>query len=141
MSWGTCYSGSNNIHFDYPALMSDGSYTDWNPSCAVNNQYIKQNNIKTNYQYRQFMINNGMNIQKSNTETTYKLCGAQKYEPDLKPKHNGRYLYKSCQDNHRPYGYETSDLKNVYLSRQDLESRMIAPLMSQQGYLGMPNSK
>jgi hypothetical protein len=40
MSWGTCYSGSNNIHFDYPALMSDGSYTDWNPSCAVNNQHI-----------------------------------------------------------------------------------------------------
>ena len=24
MSWGTCYAGSNNIHFDRPAVMSDG---------------------------------------------------------------------------------------------------------------------
>ena len=25
MSWGTCYAGSNNIHNNYPALMSDGN--------------------------------------------------------------------------------------------------------------------
>ena len=23
MSWGTCYSGSNNIHFNFPAIMDD----------------------------------------------------------------------------------------------------------------------
>ena len=24
MSWGTCYSGSNNIHFGFPPIMTDG---------------------------------------------------------------------------------------------------------------------
>jgi hypothetical protein len=28
-----------------------------------------------------------------------------------------------------PYGYENSDLKNIYLSRAQLESRMVAPMI------------
>ena len=26
MSWGTCYNASNNIHSDFPALMSEGNF-------------------------------------------------------------------------------------------------------------------
>ena len=142
MSWGTCYSGSNNIHFDYPALMSDGRHaSDWNPACEINKQFIQQNGIQTNYQYRQFMIRNGDKVKKSNMKSACDNCGVCNYGPIFKPNNTGRYLFKSCSDTSRPYGYECSDLKNIYLSRQDLESRMIAPLMSQQGYLGMPNSK
>lgn len=37
MSWATCYSGSNNIHSDYPALMSDGRhFTDWRLGAVIN---------------------------------------------------------------------------------------------------------
>ena len=37
MSWGTCYGGSNNIHFGFPPLMSDGrNYATWNPACDIN---------------------------------------------------------------------------------------------------------
>ena len=121
--------------------MSDGRHTDWNPACEVNKQFIQQNNIKTNYQYRQFLINNGTNIQSLNTKKACDNCGVCKYGPIFDRNNEGKHLYTSCQDHTKPYGYESSDLKNVYLSRQDLESRMIAPLMSQQGYLGMPNSK
>ena len=43
MSWGTCYSGSNNIHAGFPALMSDGRWaSNWEPGCAINNQLKKQ---------------------------------------------------------------------------------------------------
>ena len=63
MSWGTCYSGSNNIHFNYPALMSDGKqFTNWNTACTTNNALINQNNIQTNYQYRQYLINHGNQV-------------------------------------------------------------------------------
>ena len=32
MSWGTCFSGSNNIHFDFPPIMSDGrNFSSWQP--------------------------------------------------------------------------------------------------------------
>ena len=34
MSWGTCYGASNNIHFDFPPLMSDGrNFATWVPAC------------------------------------------------------------------------------------------------------------
>ena len=142
MSWGTCYSGSNNIHFNYPALMSDGRFSrDWNPSCEINNQFVKNHGIQTNYQYRQFLIHNGNKVQQSNMNTACDNCGACNYGSIFKPNDSGKYLYKSCSDMSRPYGYECSDLKNAYLSREELQSRMIAPLMSQQGYLGMQNSK
>jgi hypothetical protein len=45
---------------------------------------------------------------------------------------NSPYLYKSCSDNSVPFGYEASDLKNVYLSRQELQRNMNVPLLSQE---------
>ncbi len=41
------------------------------------------------------------------------------------------FLFSSCTDNSQPYGYETSDLKNLYLSQQSLESRMVTPVITQ----------
>lgn len=142
MSWATCYSGSNNIHFDYPPLMNDGrNNSDWNPSCEINNQFIKNHNIQTNYQYRQFLIHNGNSIRNKNMVDSCDQCGVCKYGYPFQPNSNGKYLFKSCSDKSRPYGYECSDLKNAYLSKQELQSRLVAPLMNQQGYLGLPNSK
>ena len=141
MSWGTCYSGSNNIHFDYPALMSDTRLlTNWNPACDINKKIVKDTGIKTNYQYRQYLIHNANRIQKSNNVAACDQCGVCNYGYPFQPNSTGKYLYKSCSDMSRPYGYECSDLKNAYLSRQELESRMVAPLMSQQGYLSLPNA-
>ena len=59
MSWAFCYNGSNNIHFDYPALMSDGKLsTNWHTACANNNRLKRQNGIVNNYDYRQFLQKN-----------------------------------------------------------------------------------
>ena len=42
MSWGTCYSGSNNIHFDFPPIMKDGrNFASWQPG-AVLSERIRQ---------------------------------------------------------------------------------------------------
>ena len=61
MSWGTCYSGSNNIHMGFPALMSDGRlYANWESSCESNNALKAKEGIKNNYDYRQYLIKNGM---------------------------------------------------------------------------------
>ena len=39
MSWGTCYSGSNNIHFDFPPIMSDGrNFSKWQPGAKINEE-------------------------------------------------------------------------------------------------------
>ena len=44
MSWATCYSGSNNIHFNIPPSMSDGRlFTNFNPSYDANEKF--RNNL------------------------------------------------------------------------------------------------
>jgi hypothetical protein len=45
MSWSTCYSGSNNINFNFPPIMADGrNYASWQPDAVVNERIQKQEN-------------------------------------------------------------------------------------------------
>jgi hypothetical protein len=45
------------------------------------------------------------------------------------------FLFTSPWDRSQPFGYESSDLKNLYLSRYELQSRMMAPALNQEQYL------
>ncbi len=136
MSWGTCYSGSNNIHFDFPPIMMDGrNFTKWQPGATINQQIRNENNIKTNWQYRQFLVNNADSIIKANS---LDACDNSCYCPSVSMdsgSSNTPFLYSSCLDQSQPFGYENSDLKNLYLSRQQLQSRMVAPILTQEEYL------
>ena len=59
MSWGTCKSGSNNIHFDFPPIMDDGrNYASWQPGAKISDDIRKAQGITTNWQYRAYMQNN-----------------------------------------------------------------------------------
>ena len=63
MSWATCYSGSNNIHFNFPPIMADGrNFASWQPDAVINQRIQKQEHIKSNWQYRQYLQNNGAQI-------------------------------------------------------------------------------
>ena len=33
-----------------------------------------------------------------------------------------KYIFKSCTDQSKPFGYQNSDLKNLYISSKALES-------------------
>ena len=46
-----------------------------------------------------------------------------------------KYLFSSCSDNTAPFGYQESDLKNLYLSKQELNSKLMAPILTQEQYL------
>jgi hypothetical protein len=139
MSWGTCYKASNNIHQGFPALMSEGNYvTDWNSACKINDELKKRAGIRTNYQYRQYLINNADNlIQKDQVDACAACCGClQNFHS--RP-NSQKYLFKSCSDHKTPFGYETSDLKNMYLSSQVLQERLVAPILTQSQMLQRPN--
>ena len=60
----------------------------------------------------------------------------------LQPQPNVPFVFSGVLDNSQPFGYETSDLKNYYLSRQQLQARMIAPVITQHDLLtrGFPNA-
>jgi len=138
MSWATCFSGSNNIHFNYPAIMSDGrNYSSWQPEATINRRIQEKSGIHSNWEYRQYMQKNGLQIMKYNSEEAcYDLGLPCHQQTDKTPSSNVPHRYQSTFDNSTPgYGYCNSDLKNPYLSREQLNARMISPNIS------VPNSK
>ena len=67
MSWGTCFSGSNNIHFNFPPIMADGrNYASWQPEAVTNERIQKEADITTSWKYRQYLTQNGNEIMKFN---------------------------------------------------------------------------
>ena len=48
---------------------------------------------------------------------------------------NEPYLYKSLDDETKPFGYTSTDLKTNYLTREQLQSRKIAPSITQDSLL------
>jgi len=133
MSWATCFSGSNNIHFNSPPIMTDGrNYSSWQPEAVINKRIQTQENIKSNWQYRQYMQHNGLQIMKyNNLEYCYDMGLPTNNSTDINPIStitNVPFLYKSSFDNSKPgFGYNNSDLKNPYLSREQLNARMVSP--------------
>lgn len=141
MSWGNCNSGSNNIHFDFPPIMSDGrNYADWQPGATINNNIRKSAGITSNWQYRKYLTENADKIIETNQlEACDQCCSCPARYGDNVDMSNTPYLYKSCADKGQPYGYENSDLKTSYLSEYQLQCRMNTPVLTQaellqQGY-------
>ena len=130
MSWATCYSGSNNIHFNFPPIMADGrNFASWQPDAVINQRIQKQEQIKSNWQYRRYLQNNGTQIMNyNNLEACYDLGLDPHVQTGKTPSNNVPFAFKSAFDTTTPgFGYCNSDLKNPYLSREQLNSRMVSP--------------
>jgi hypothetical protein len=126
----SCYSGSNNIHFNSPPLMSDGrNFSSWQPEAVVNQRIQTAENINSNWNYRKYLQQNAQQIMKYNSmESCYELGLDVHATADKMPSSNVPHLYKSVMDSGKPgFGYNTSDLKSPYLSREQLNARMISP--------------
>ena len=137
MSWGTCYSGSNNIHFNFPPIMADGrNFAQWQPDAVVNNRIQQKEGIQNNWSYRQYLQHNGLQIMNYNTaESCYELGLDPHVQTGKTPSDNVPYTFRSTFDTSRPgFGYCNSDLKNPYLSREQLNSRLVAPSINPQVY-------
>jgi hypothetical protein len=133
MSWGTCYSGSNNIHFNFPPIMSDGrNFASWQPEAVVNQRIQQEEKITTNWSYRQYMQQNGLQIMQYNTAgACYELGLDPHTQVGTTPSENVPYMFKSTFDSSKPgYGYNNSNLKNPYLTREQLNAKMISPHIS-----------
>jgi len=128
--WQQCYSGSNNIHFDFPPIMMDGrNYATWQPEAVVNKRIQKAENIHSNWDYRQYMVHNGLEIMKFNTLQSCEVLGFNPhYNVDTTPSSNVPYTFKNNFDTTKPgFGYRNSDLKDPYLTREQLNAQLISP--------------
>jgi hypothetical protein len=162
MSWGTCYTGSNNIHFNFPPIMADGrNFASWQPGSVVNDKIKQESGIKSNWQYRKYLMENADQIIKYNQLGACDECTSSVASYGDEEKLNGSpFLYNSqaqaqqthAQQTHaqqvqaqqaqgtgQPFGYENSDLKNSYLSRQQLQERLVTPVITQEQLLMQRN--
>jgi hypothetical protein len=72
----TCNKTSNNKYFDCPARMNDGrTFTDYRPSCTVDDMIRYSNNVMGSFEYRQFLIHNATSIMNVNNQYTQDKVG------------------------------------------------------------------
>lgn len=128
--WTNCYAVPNNINYDMPAKMADGRlWSSWQPDALVNNRIQQKEGIQSNWGYRQFLQQNGLQIMNYNTEESCYALGLNPHVNNGKtPSDNVPYKFKGIFDTSKPgFGYCNSDLKNPYISREQLNARLVAP--------------
>lgn len=145
---------SNNKYDGFPPIMMDGRTitASWQPEAVLNAHLLKEINVQTNWQYRQYMTKNAKDIMKYNCTQSATDAGYFKRYADLaNESYSTPYLSPALGSNdqlkgnepkgNEPKGYKTSDLKELYLTREQLESRMVAPEVNQEDILRMRSKK
>lgn len=119
--WATQYTPNNDKSHSSPGILSDGrSFTDYSQNSTRNEQIKRDNHVKTNEEYRKFLVKNTDTIMQYNYEHSI-----HKNQTDYFPsiQHGGPYLYENMQDDSKPYGYEDSIPKQNYLSREQIDDK------------------
>lgn len=126
---------SNNQYDNFPPLMQDGRslIASYQPESVLNTYLVESNNIKSNWEYRKYLIENSQKIMEYNKKESENDIGYYIRHVDLTNKSsNTPFSYSSYVDESKPIGYETSDLKEMYLSREQLNARMVTPTITQE---------
>lgn len=126
---------ANNKYDGFPPIMSDGRTVtaSYQPEAILNEHLIKEVGLGTNWEYRQYLIKNGKEIMKYNCVQAANDVGYVARYTDLQSgsSYSTPYTYSATTSVERPKGYQASDLKDMYVSREQLQSRMIAPEITQ----------
>lgn len=123
------YSGSNNIHLNMPPLMNDGrNFASWQPEAVINEKLQKDAGITSNWNYRQYLQKNANTIMKYNHMEAIGSSGNNPTTYNNTSTNNSPFIFNSIHDENKPlYGYNNSDLKQSYLSREQLNARLVSP--------------
>lgn len=139
---------TNNQFPIFPPKMADGRslISSWNAESAETETFKRDNMedafnlspLSPNWAYRRYMQKNGYQIMAKNFVDTANDTGVEipDQEPDVydqivgggeKGSRNAPYAFNSLGDSSQPAGYQESDLKDLYMSREQLNSRLYAP--------------
>jgi hypothetical protein len=99
------------------------------PDGETNRKIQQDSGINSNWKYRQYMQKNANEIMKNNTMQTINASGNNPYTLlNTEASKNTPHLYRSIHDTNNPVnGFQQSDLKQDYMTKQQMKSRMIAP--------------
>jgi hypothetical protein len=108
-------------------------FTSYTSACDINKSIRKEEGITSNYTYRQYLQTNALNIMDNNTKSA--MSCSNKVCVNQNKGHTDKHFFSSCSDRSQPFGYENSDLKNVYLSSRILNSNLSGPIITQEKLL------
>jgi hypothetical protein len=130
---------SNNLYAGFPPLMNDGRSISaaFQPEAVKNRELLQNAGIKSNWQYRKYLTENSREIAEQNFKEACNDTGyTQRFTPNereyQKPITNTPFVYPSYLDGSQPIGYSNSDLKDLYLTREQLNARRQSPAITQE---------
>jgi hypothetical protein len=109
---------TNNRYDGIPPMMSDGRtiVASYQPQSEIDNDIVRKSGIQSNWQYRQYLTANADSIRKENFRNACNDVGYVSRYP-------GEYV-PSPPVRHNDETYGVSDIKQLYLSSQELNKRM-----------------
>uniref|UniRef100_A0A6C0HK71 Uncharacterized protein n=1 Tax=viral metagenome TaxID=1070528 RepID=A0A6C0HK71_9ZZZZ len=118
---------SNNKYLNFPPIMNDGRsvHSSWQPGAVVDELIRKENNIQSNWQYRKYLVENSEEIKNHNFK---QACNDVGYFI----RNENQHIEKSRIGVGEPQvRYNISDLKQMYLSKEQLHANQVIPSMTQ----------
>jgi hypothetical protein len=125
--------GTNPVYPGFPPIMMDGRaiVSSYQPEAVLNKSLLKDLGIQSNWQYRQYLIQNGKDIMRYNYSESSNDVGYFKRYVDTPNQYSVPFVFPSFISQDVPNGYQTSDLKQAYLTREQLNARKVAPAITQ----------
>jgi hypothetical protein len=134
MTGGPCYNDNNTVKklVNFAPIIDNGiNYYNYEPAASLEYKLKETANIRNNSQYRKYLQTNADSIIKNNQLTACDECCSTPFfynnsdgMTTTKP-----YIFDSILSDNQPYGYETSDLKNEFISTQMLQSQQHTPIL------------
>jgi hypothetical protein len=121
---------NNNYYTMEPQEYFQGSrYSLWQPEALTNKKIQVDAGITSNWKYRQYMQQNANQIMKYNTMESINASGNNPYSVlNTNETNKSPHLYSNIHDTNNPlYGFRNSDLKNDFMKKEQMKSRMVSP--------------
>jgi hypothetical protein len=124
---------THNLYKDFPPFMKDGRVivASWTQDSVINNNLLASTGLKTNWEFRKYLTQNSKSILENfQAESLNDIGYIARYSSAPEQHNTVPYTYKSYLDNTKPFGYQTSDLKELYLTSEQLNARKMAPAIN-----------
>ena len=136
---------TNNQYDNFPPLMSDSRslIAAWQPEAVANEALMKFSGVNTNWEYRQFLTQNAVEIMRTNFLDSANDVGHYVNQNTLETiQYQPAHRFQGAHDSARPYGMaEDSDLKQMYFSREQHQQKRSVPIATQSEILQMQSGR
>ena len=120
---------TNNVHPNMPANMTDGRslVAAHQPEAVLNETILQNSGVKSNWEYRKYLTENSQQIGRDNFQEACNDVGYfERFTPQERTDLDQQYTPPSSHLLYKDRSTilnEKSDLKGLYLSREELQSK------------------